>query len=48
MTREELERAERDKKAPLGETKRPRSREEADIKATEQDPVANRPDQEMG
>ena len=46
--REEVEQAERDKKAPLGETKRPRGGEEADVKAAEQDPAASRPDQEIG
>ena len=46
--REDVEQAERDKKAPLGETKRPRGGEEADVKAAEQDPAASRPDQEIG
>ncbi len=46
--REEVERAERDKKAPLGETRRPRDPEEADVKAAEQREEASRPDQEVG
>jgi small subunit ribosomal protein S2 len=46
--REEVERAERDKKAPLDEPKRPRGREEADVKAAEQRPETARPDQEVG
>ncbi|HEX8065163.1 MAG TPA: 30S ribosomal protein S2 [Thermoleophilaceae bacterium] len=48
VTREPVERAERDDKAPLDEPKRPRSREEADAKAAEQREDAPRPDQEVG
>ena len=48
-TREALEQAERDKKAPLDEPpKRPRDAEEADAKAAEQRDGAPRPDQEVG
>jgi small subunit ribosomal protein S2 len=47
--REEVERAERDKKAPLDEPKRPRGGEEADAKAAvEETPEAKKPDQEVG
>jgi small subunit ribosomal protein S2 len=49
VTREAVERAERDKKAPLDEPpKRPRGPEEADAKAAEQREGAVRPDQEVG
>ncbi|MDQ3934140.1 MAG: hypothetical protein M3340_05865, partial [Actinomycetota bacterium] len=48
-TREAVEQAERDKKAPVGEPpKRPRGGEEADAKAAEQREGAVRPDQEVG
>ena len=48
-TREAVEQAERDKKAPLDEPpKRPRGPEEADAKAAEQREGAPRPDQEVG
>ena len=48
-TRDALEQAERDKKAPLDEPpKRPRGPEEADAKASEQREGAVRPDQEVG
>jgi small subunit ribosomal protein S2 len=48
-TREPVEQAERDKKAPVDEPpKRPRGGEEADAKAAEQREGAVRPDQEVG
>jgi small subunit ribosomal protein S2 len=47
--REVVERAERDKKAPLDESKRPRGGEQADAKASvEETPEAKKPDQEVG
>ena len=47
--RDEVERAERDKKAPVDEPpKRPRGGEEADVKAAEERPTASKPDQEIG
>ena len=47
--RDDLERAERDKKAPIDEPpRRPRGGEEADVKAAEQRPTASNPDQEIG
>ena len=47
-TREPVERAERDAKAPVGETNRPRGGEEAEVKSAEQREAASRPDQEVG
>jgi small subunit ribosomal protein S2 len=46
--REAVEQAERDEKAPVGETHRPRGGEEADVKAAEEREAASRPDQEVG
>jgi small subunit ribosomal protein S2 len=47
--REDVERAERDKKAPVDEPKRPRGGEQADAKASvEETPEAKKPDQEVG
>jgi small subunit ribosomal protein S2 len=46
--REQVEQAERDKKAPLDDPKRPRGAEEADVKSAEERPEAPRPDQEVG
>ncbi|MFL5884334.1 MAG: 30S ribosomal protein S2 [Thermoleophilaceae bacterium] len=47
-TREPVEQAERDAKAPPDEPKRPRGGEEADVKAAEQRSAAARPEQEVG